>query len=87
LRTSAHELLREMPGCALLRGYRGSPPIDERALRDLLGRVSWLASSFPEILEMDLNPVRLFQNGLSVVDARIRIGSPPHQTASRSIAY
>jgi acetate---CoA ligase (ADP-forming) len=85
--TDLDELLRDMPGNALLRGYRGSPPVDEPALRDLLVRVSWLASTFPEILEMDLNPVRLFQSGLSVVDARIRVGHVARRAPSRRIAY
>jgi acyl-CoA synthetase (NDP forming) len=81
------ELLRDMPGRALLSGYRGSPPVDERALRELLCRVSWLADTFPEIVEMDLNPVRLFERGLSVVDVRMRVGEPSIAHNARRIAY
>jgi acetyl coenzyme A synthetase (ADP forming)-like protein len=81
------ELMREMPGSALLNGYRGSPPVDHGALRELLFRVSWLADAFPEILEIDLNPVRVFPAGLSVVDARVRIGRLRRSVPARRIAY
>jgi acyl-CoA synthetase (NDP forming) len=81
------DLFREMPGNALLRGYRGAPPVDEAALRDLLARVSQLAAACPEIQEMDLNPVRLFEHGLSVVDARIRVARPQQALSQRRITY
>jgi acetyl coenzyme A synthetase (ADP forming)-like protein len=81
------DLFREMPGNALLHGYRGAPPVDEAALRDLLARVSQLAAACPEIQEMDLNPVRLFEHGLSVVDARIRVARPQHALSQRRITY
>jgi acetyl-CoA synthetase (ADP-forming) len=85
--TDIDELLHEMPGSELLRGYRGCPPVDDSALRDLLGKVSSLAESFPEVLEMDLNPVRLFERGLAVVDVRIRVGRHLRLPSSRRISY
>jgi acetyl coenzyme A synthetase (ADP forming)-like protein len=81
------DLFREMPGNALLRGYRGAPPVDEAALRDLLARVSQLAAACSEIQEMDINPVRLFEHGLSVVDARIRVARPQYGPSNRRISY
>jgi acetate---CoA ligase (ADP-forming) len=81
------DLFREMPGNALLRGYRGAPAVDEAALRDLLARVSELVTACPEIQEMDLNPVRLFEHGLSVVDARIRVAHPQHAPSHRRVSY
>ncbi len=80
------DILDQMPGKELLHGYRGRPPADLAALRDLLGRVSSLATHCPEILEMDLNPVRVFANGLCVLDARVRIGVPPAHD-DRRISY
>ncbi len=61
----------------LLDGYRGSPPGDTEALRDLLGRVSQLITDMPELIEMDLNPVKILPpgRGCMVVDARIRLGN------------
>ena len=70
------DLLREMPGRALLAGHRGQPPSDEPALRRLLHQVSALADCCPEILELDLNPVRLHAHGLSILDVRMRVGRP-----------
>jgi acyl-CoA synthetase (NDP forming) len=85
--TDVDDLLRDMPGRALLDGYRGAPAADQAALRRLLQQVSALADCCPEILELDLNPVRLHAEGLSVLDVRIRIGRPSVPTGSRRIAY
>ena len=81
------DILQEMPRHALLRGFRGAPPVDHLALRDLLARISQLASACPEIQEMDLNPVRLFEHGLQAVDARIRVARPQHTPSHRRISY
>jgi acyl-CoA synthetase (NDP forming) len=70
---SAREMLDELRGSVLLRGYRGAPPADEAALRDVLLRISVLLDVCPEILELDLNPVMVSTTGATVVDARIRI--------------
>jgi acetyl coenzyme A synthetase (ADP forming)-like protein len=79
-------LIDGMPGSAILGGYRGSPPADRAAIADLLRRVSALVTRCPEILEMDLNPVRVLSHGLAIVDARIRVGAPP-VTSGRRLAY
>jgi acyl-CoA synthetase (NDP forming) len=71
----ADELLHEIKGLPLLEGYRGHPPADLDALRELLLRVSRLAVDVPEIVEMDLNPVMAMSpgHGCRVVDARIKV--------------
>src|SRR6188474_298581 len=71
----ADELLREIRGFPLLQGYRGKPPADVDALRDILLRVSRLADEIPEIIEPDLNPVIALPagHGCRVVDARIKV--------------
>ena len=73
------ELLDEVRGVALLRGFRGRPRLDEAALRDVVLRVSALLVACPEILELDLNPVIVTRAGAHVVDARVRVGrgGPP----------
>jgi acetyl coenzyme A synthetase (ADP forming)-like protein len=71
---SAREMLAELRGAALLRGYRGSPPADEAALVDVVLRTSGLLAACPEIIELDLNPVIVTPSGATVVDARIRVG-------------
>jgi acyl-CoA synthetase (NDP forming) len=69
------ELLHEIRGFPLLEGYRGHPPADLDALRELLLRVSRLAVEVPEIVELDLNPVMALPpgHGCRIVDARIKV--------------
>lgn len=81
------EMMQEVKGTALLRGYRGAPPADEAALRDLVLRVSHLLELCPQILEMDANPVRVLEKGAVVVDARVRVGPLPDRAPTRRIAY
>ena len=71
----AEDMIEEIKGYALLKGYRGSAA-DVPALRDLLLKVSDLVMENPEIKEMDLNPVFVYPQGYKVVDARIILGEP-----------
>ena len=57
----------------LLNGYRGKAPVDVGALEQALVEVSYLLVDFPEILEMDINPLLASEHGLSALDARIVI--------------
>jgi acetyl coenzyme A synthetase (ADP forming)-like protein len=83
----AADMLNEVKGTELLRGYRGAARADEAALRELLSRVSALVERFAEIQEMDLNPVKVFETGVKVVDFRIRVGRRPLPPRSRRISY
>jgi acetyltransferase len=74
--TAARKMIREIRSYPLLQGVRGRPPCDEKALRRLLSNCSEVIESYPAILEMDLNPVVVHPNGLSVVDARILLRNP-----------
>ncbi len=67
--------LRSIRGFPLLTGYRGQPPADVPALKDLLLRISQLAVDVPEIVELDLNPVIALAEGTGcrIVDARVRV--------------
>jgi acetyl coenzyme A synthetase (ADP forming)-like protein len=71
-------LLRGIRGFPLLTGFRGQPPADVAALKDLLLRVSQLAVDVPEIVELDLNPVIALPDstGCRIVDARVRVAEP-----------
>jgi acetate---CoA ligase (ADP-forming) len=68
---SAKKMIREIRSYPILRGTRGRPPSDEKALRRLLLACSEIVESYVEIREMDLNPVIVHEKGLSIVDARI----------------
>ena len=72
----AEEMLAKLRSEKLLRGYRGSPAGDRAALIALIQRVSALVEVAPEILELDLNPVKVLEpgKGAVVVDGRMRVG-------------
>jgi acetyl coenzyme A synthetase (ADP forming)-like protein len=67
----AHDMLKGIRGVAILDGIRGAAPVDFAALADVLQRVSQLAVDFPEIDELDINPLLAFPNAVMAVDARI----------------
>ena len=67
----ALEMVAGIKGRALLEGLRGRPPLDKNSLARLLVRVSRLMAKHREIKQLDLNPVRVYHNGLSVLDVRI----------------
>jgi len=72
----AAEMIGSLRLAALLDGYRGAPAGDRGALADVIRRVSALVEIVPELLELDLNPVKVLPpgSGAVVLDARIRIG-------------
>ena len=69
----AAELVRAPKSAPLLTGYRGSLPVDIAALEDLLLRIGTLATTVPELAELDLNPVIATPGGIALVDGRCRI--------------
>lgn len=74
-REDVEEMLRELRCAPLLEGARGQEGIERGVLVDYVGRLSFLASDFPEICEIDINPLLAFSEGKNfcVLDARIRI--------------
>jgi acyl-CoA synthetase (NDP forming) len=85
--TDAVDMVAELRGSRLLRGYRGAGPADEAALREVLLRVSHLVSIAPEIQELDLNPVIVLPSGARVADARVRIESSTMTRRGRRVEY
>jgi acetyltransferase len=69
--SGARKMIEETKSFPILNGVRGTPPCDKKALQKLLVQCSEVVEAYPEIAEMDLNPVIVHENGLSVVDARI----------------
>lgn len=68
---SARRMINETRSSVILDGVREQPGYDKRALKKFMPICSELIEAYPEIEEMDLNPVILNQDGLNVVDARI----------------
>jgi acyl-CoA synthetase (NDP forming) len=73
----AAEMIQDVKSAPLLAGYRGAPAADVAGVAEALLRVSAMIEDLPEIVEMDLNPVKVGPPGAgtTVVDARIRVRS------------
>jgi len=67
----AWEMIAEIKGYEILKGARGEAPKDMEAIKILLMKISQLSIENPEIKEIDLNPVFVFEKGLQVIDARM----------------
>ena len=67
----AAEMITEIKGFPILKGYRGQDPADVPFLEDLIVKVSDFVDKNPEIKELDLNPVFAYKSGALAVDARI----------------
>lgn len=67
---AALQMLDGIRAAGVLRGVRGTAPVDRAALAVTIERVSRLVSDFPEIREIDLNPVLATPDGATAVDAR-----------------
>ncbi len=72
----AKEMISEIKTIKLLKGTRGEIPSDIGSIVDVLLRMSQLVTDFPEIMEMDINPLFVKKQGEGSIagDARIRIG-------------
>ncbi|SNY59528.1 bifunctional acetate--CoA ligase family protein/GNAT family N-acetyltransferase [Paractinoplanes atraurantiacus] len=69
----AGRMWRGLRAAPLLTGYRGSAPVNTIALEDLLLRLGRLAEDFPEVAELDLNPVLAGPDDVVAVDAKLRL--------------
>ena len=74
-RSSAKKMIDETKSAPILNGVRGQHSSDKNALVRLLLTCSELVEAYPEIQEMDLNPVIVHEKGVSIVDARIILKS------------
>jgi len=74
-RAEAECMIREIKSIRLLEGVRGQAPRDLDALADVLVTFSQLPFRYPEVDEVDLNPVFLFSEGLVVGDVRVIRGA------------
>ncbi len=69
----AQSMIQSTKVSRLLSGYRGRPAVDMIALEQTLVKFSYLLVDFPEITELDANPLQVRPDGLSALDARIVI--------------
>ncbi|WP_341645264.1 acetate--CoA ligase family protein [Thauera sp. SDU_THAU2] len=73
-RHDARSMVNQIKARRILDGVRGHVPVDTEALADLLLKVSGIVSAYPQIAELDLNPVMAYEDGYAVVDARVIVG-------------
>jgi 3-hydroxypropionyl-CoA synthetase (ADP-forming) len=73
--TDVEAMLANTLAGRVIDGFRG-PPLDRAAVVDLVVRISKLMESHPDLVELDLNPVVLYEKGFAIVDARLIFGAP-----------
>src|SRR5690242_14801125 len=79
----ALSMLDGIQAAEILKGVRGGEPVDREALATLIQRVSELVADFPEISEMDLNPVFATSKGAVAADVRIVVDFAPQPQRHR----
>jgi len=69
----ALSMIEETKGYKILKGFRGQPAYDIDSIVDYLLRISQLVTDFPEIKELDLNPIKVLEGnkGLVIFDAKV----------------
>jgi len=72
-RQEAAEMLGEIRAHALLDGVRGQPPVDKDAILDTLLRIGQLVQDFPEIAELDINPLMVYPQGQGALAIDMRL--------------
>jgi len=78
----AEEMIHEIKGYPLLAGVRGRGPMAVGQLANLLLEVSRLVVEHPEMMELDLNPIRVYEQRLLALDARIIVRALPENPSN-----
>lgn len=69
----AEDMIEAIRSRPILDGVRGAPASDRAAIADALRRIAQLAADYPEIAELDINPVLSLESGCVAVDARVAL--------------
>ncbi|HVP90193.1 MAG TPA: GNAT family N-acetyltransferase [Terriglobales bacterium] len=83
----ARRMLEELRSWPLLQGYRGRPAADVAKLVEVLIRLSYLAADFPEVHELDINPLLVTPSGVVALDARVIAEPGPAVAGGRPYAH
>jgi len=70
-RSDAYAMIEKTRAGKLLTGYRGQNPADIDAVVDTILRLSQLSVDFPEIEEIEINPLTVFEKGCMALDGRV----------------
>jgi len=71
----AFGMISELDYYPILKGVRGEPPCDLKSIVDVLLKVSQLVVDFPEIAELDINPLMVYEQDALIIDARMILGN------------
>ena len=64
-------MIREIKGYQLLKGYRNLPPANLKTLTNIILNTCKIGETYPEIKEIDLNPILVYGEDAKAVDVRI----------------
>jgi acyl-CoA synthetase (NDP forming) len=71
--SEAASMMRQTWAGKKLKGFRSIPPVDEEAVKDVLVKLSQLATEHDDIQEIEINPLRVLSKGAVAVDVRIKV--------------
>ncbi|HEY5671497.1 MAG TPA: acetate--CoA ligase family protein [Anaerolineales bacterium] len=84
-REEAEAMIGEIRAHALLDGVRGKPPMDKEAILDTIMRIGQLVQDFPEIAELDINPLMVYPHGQGAIAIDMRLVlQDSHKEASQT---
>lgn len=69
--SDALSMIKELKGFPVLDGARGKPKVSLHLIVDTIMRIQQLVEAYPDINELDINPLMVFENAVYVVDGRV----------------
>lgn len=67
------EMVAETKAYSLMKGFRGEKSVDIDAVCEVISRLAMLATDFPEIMDIDINPIFAYERGVSALDVKITL--------------
>ncbi len=83
----AYRMLESLKIWPLLKGYRGSPAVNLELLVEVLIRLSYLAADYPEISELDINPLLASEKEVVALDARVIVDAKRGEKTKEPYAH
>lgn len=83
----AEEMLGEIKAHALLDGVRGEAPADKSAIVETILRISQLVTEFPEIMELDINPFVVYEEGQGGIAIDMRLVLRPQEIQEKKLQH
>ncbi len=80
---SIRQMVREINGYPIIKGYRGMKPKDEETLVQIISAVHRFFAENTNVVEFDINPLRLYESGACIVDARIFVDDEAEEKTAK----